>query len=430
MSQRLRFALSGVSDLTTLAANIGSMAILALSGAALNLLVGRFYGFEGLGIFSLALTFFLILGQVTAGGFAFATLYHFSQTGAANPEARAYLIAMSLPACLVGMVLAILLWHTGPMIGYAFGSDALGQALPAVGIAVLLFGLNKIWASALNGMQHLKTYSIFQGMRMPLMLMMFLLLVARNTDITQIGWVFAYTESLLFIGFVATLLAFTKRGSIAPKTILLFIRTDSARGWRGAFIGILADANTKIDLLVLSLISTDAAVGIYALGGLFADGVRMVLAAVQNITNPRMSQLIVAGDRVGYDELWHNLAWVGRLGAALIVLLSIAFLLLAVPSIMQVDNFILSTWVFAIVGTSIVVAAPAVILNQTFTQAGKPEMQTAYFVAIAGANLCLNFILVPAFGPLGAAAATAVAEAVQLWLLLRWLPKLFDQIHT
>ncbi len=424
--RRLLSALEGVSDPAALAANIGSMTCLALAGAVLNLLVGRIFGFEGLGVFSQALLFFLLLGQLTAGGFAFAALYHFSQNGPDDPDARAYLVAMSLPTCAMGASVAIVLWYSGSAIGSVFGSVAVGKTLPAVGLGVLLFGLNKIWASALNGMQLLKTYAVFQGLRMPLMLLVFLWLVAQGGGITSIGWVFAVSEALLGIGLVAALLANTRRGAIRPRTVLLLIGTEGVRGWRGALIGILADANTKIDLVVLSLLSNDLAVGIYALGGLFADGLRMALAAIQNVINPRVSQVVMSGDWVGYEDLWNNLARLGRIGAATIAILGVGFMLVAVADIMNADQIDVSTWVFGIIGASSVMAAPAIILNQTFTQAGRPGLQTQFFAVIAGGNLCLNIVLVPVFGPVGAAVATAVAEVGQLWLLRSWLNRIFD----
>lgn len=420
---KLRAALSGISDPATLLANFGSVTALALAGVVLNLAVGRIYGFEGLGVFSQALIFFLILGQVAAGGFAFAALHHFSVHGARAVQARAYLLAVSAPVALLGTVIALGLWQGAGLIGDLLGSAPLAACLPAVGLAVFLFALNKIGINALNGMSHLKTYALLQGLRMPLMLGAFVILASSGGTNADFGWIFVLSEAVIFCLLIGFLLRYTSGEPLRIARIIALMRETSGRGWRGALIGLLADVNSKVDVLVLGLLLPDKVVGIYALGAMFADGLRMVLAAIQSIVNPRIATYIEAGDKAAFDALWRNLARIVRPLAAGITLCAVLFMIYLVPSILGADDIETSTLVFVIIALASTLVAPAVILNQAFTQGNAPGLQTKFLAVLAGLNLGLNLALIPFFGPVGAAVATAIAEVMQLVLLLRWLPR-------
>lgn len=423
--QRIEQALGEVGELGAFVANLSSMATLAVAGAVLNLVVGHYYGFEGLGAFSQALLFFLVLGQVSAGGFAFAALYRLSLRDTAPSQVRGYFVAMCLPVALIGGLQAWLMWHGGAWVGALLGSEALAEILPAVGLGAWLFGLNKVGASALNGLSHLKTYALVQGLRMPLMLLALLWLVWRDAALTAMGWLFVASEALIALSFALGLPRLLPPGPVSLAQIWRILSVDGARCWRGSLIGLASDLNTKVDLLVLSLLASDTVVGIYALGGMFADGLRMVHAAVQNLVNPRVAGLITSGQRAAFDALFHDLTRLGPALSALVLAGGALVMVTVAPAVFGAEDTETSLWVFLVVGASLLLASPAIILNNCFTQNGQPGLQTAYFAVVAAINLVLNLLLIPPYGPLGAAIATAVAELAQLFLLRRWVAGLY-----
>jgi len=54
--------------------NFVSVVILGISGFALNIIIGRYYGPEAFGIFSLVLAVYYIFSQLAVGGFVFSSL--------------------------------------------------------------------------------------------------------------------------------------------------------------------------------------------------------------------------------------------------------------------------------------------------------------------------------------------------------------------
>lgn len=422
---RLNAAISAISDPITVFANLASVAVMALAGVVLNLGIGRVYGFDGLGVFSLALIFFLIFGQIAAGGFAFGALYHFSRHGADVAQPRAYLLAVFLPVAGVGAVIACGLYFAADIIGGVLDSAALAGCLPAVGLAIFLFGLNKIGINALNGMSHLKTYALLQGLRMPLMLAAFVTLTFNGASSAAFGWIFVTSETIILFLLMGFIWRYTPPEPLNLHHIAAHLRASGSRGWRGALIGILADVNSKTDILVLGLLLPDKIVGIYALGAMFSDGLRMVLAAIQSVVNPSIATYIAQNDRKAFDALWRNVARTSRPLALLITVFATLFLIYLAPGILGAEDVTTSTTVFIVIALASVLAAPAIVLNQSFTQGGNPERQTIFLATLAAINLILNLILIPIFGPVGAAIATGIAEAMQLLILIRWLPKIF-----
>ena len=410
----------GLFDGGAVIANIGSVGVIGIAGFALNLCMARFYGLEGLGVFSQALAIFLILGQACAGGFAFSTLHHFSNVGPQSPDARFYILGATLPVGLVGGMIAFFLWLFADTIGWVLGSETVAAILPLVGIATLLFGLNKVGGMALNGMGHLKAFALTQAIRLPLMLTALFLLVWEDAPLQSIGWIFVTSELILLAIIIGFLAGWTPSTSLSFEKIIAVVQRESHRGWRGFMIGLLADVNTRVDILVLSVFLSDRLVGIYAFGALMAEGIRMLPTALQNVINPRLPSLIAGKSREGLADLYRRLARYGRPVLLLAATFGIVFILLIAPGLMNIDDNRQSALVFAVIALGIVAAAPAIALDQIFSQAGSPGLQARFFGMLVGANLALNLALVPVLGMVGAAVATAAVEGLR-WRLLNRL---------
>lgn len=406
-----------LSESGAVLANIGSVGVIGIAGFALNLGLARAYGLAGLGVFSQALTLFLILGQACAGGFAFSTLHHFSTVGPASPGARSYLLAMAIPVASFGGIIATVLWLFADVIGSIFGSDSVTAILPSVGVATLLFGLNKVGGMALNGMGHLKAFAFTQALRLPLMLASLIVLVWQGAPLEDIGWIFVASEVILLGMVICLLIGFTPRTPLSFRKIITVVHTESHRGWRGFMIGLLADTNAKLDILVLSVFLSDRLVGIYAFGALFAEGLRMLVAAVQNVINPSLTGIVARRDQRGLDHIRRQLALLGRPALLLAAGLGALFMLMIAPDLMKVDDNRNSTLIFAVIALGTITAAPAIALNQIFSQSGAPLLQTSFYAALAVTNLILNLAMVPWLGMIGAALATAFVEVMQ-WVLL------------
>ena len=400
--------------------------MIGAAGLCLNIGVARVYGLEGLGLFSLALAMFLILGQLSAGGFAFSALYHFSRDGADHPDRRSYLLAMATPVFMTGAAMAFILWLTADFASSIFRNDGIALILPFVGLAALFFGLNKVFFMALNGMGRLKAFALLQGLRMPLMLLALVLLAWSGEPVTSLGWVFIASEAFLLVLAISMFVAFTGASRFDLRRAFSIFQKEGRRGWRGFLIGLLADVNTRVDILVLSVFLSDRLVGIYAFGALMAEGVKMLPAAVQNVINPRLALLVAAKDQSGLSDLYRSLARYGRQAVLALTGIGIIFILVIAPDLMNVSDNRQSALVFTLIALGMVAAAPALALDLILSQAGAPGLQARFFGLLVGANFALNLVLVPVLGLVGAALATAAVEGLRWGLLNHTLGRHFD----
>lgn len=407
----------GLTVDAALITNLASVGSIGVAGILLNIGVARIYGLDGLGVFSLALTIFLILGQLAAGGFAFSTLYHFSTQGPDHPDRRAYLLAMATPVFATGALGALGLWLAADLAAMIFRNERIALILPLVGLATLFFGLNKVVFMALNGMGHLKAFALLQGARLPLMLFALIGLVSTGQPVTALGWLFVASEVTLFLLASAVFILVTAGSRFDLQTALSIFRGEGAQGWRGFLIGLLADVNTRVDILVLSVFLTDRLVGVYAFGALLVDGLRMVPAAVQNVINPRLALLIAGRDQEGLIDLYRRLARYGRPVVFLLAAACLMFILEVAPGLMNVADNRQSALVFTAIALGLVAASPAIALDLTFSQAGAPGLQTRFFGLLVSTNLALNIMLVPWLGLIGAALATAFVDVLRWGLL-------------
>ena len=198
------------------------------------------------------------------------------------------------------------------------------------------------------------------------------------------------------------------------------------RRWLGSalpftFMAGLGVINAQTDIVMLGLMKTSHDVGIYRVAVAGAGLIPLVLMAVNNAIGPTLSRLHSQGDRTRLARVARLAAYAGLLGG------------LAVLALFAVWGHDLIRLVY---GTVYLVAwAPLMILavGQT-TNAGMGPVglvlnmtgyeKDAFFgLAVAAVvNITLNAALIPFWGTLGAATATAIATMV--WnVLMAWRVK-------
>ncbi|HET6519070.1 MAG TPA: lipopolysaccharide biosynthesis protein [Geminicoccaceae bacterium] len=182
-------------------------------------------------------------------------------------------------------------------------------------------------------------------------------------------------------------------------------------GWSRVAAGLLLIAGMnlalrRVDILLVGALLGTTEAGAYAVAVYAADLAALPLLAVNAIFAPTIAALYGAGER---ERLRHLVTATARWGAA-------AALAIAAPL------FVLAPWLLALFGHEFVAAADAlrivlagnlaralagsVVLLMTLT--GHERQAAAVFAAAVAASLALNAVLIPAFGLVGAASATAL----------------------
>ncbi|MCC7483953.1 MAG: oligosaccharide flippase family protein [Burkholderiales bacterium] len=391
-------------DLSWTAAAFG---VMGACGLALNFGIGRFYGAETLGAFSQVFALYLVLSQFAILGVWLSALKHVSEL-AADRAARSAALAAALRLALVLATAA-----TGcAALGLGAVGTLTGSAAVETGWAALLpgfwaYSVNKVWMAALNGMRDMRAFALAQMARNVLMLAFLAAAAGMALDGDYLPLVLGLPELILF----PVLALYCRRyfDAVPPAAWRAWIGVHFSFGLRGFLAGALAELNTRVDIMVLGVYSSDARVGLYAMAAMIAEGLAQLATVLRDNLNPLIAQAAARGDRAGLAALARR----GVRGFYLFMVPLLAAAALAYPWLTALatggDAFAGSWVAFCVLAAGLALGAGYLPLNMLLVQAGLPGRGTLYRAAVLATTLALNIALVPAFDILGAAAAMGLS---------------------
>ena len=412
-----------VNALATLASNLRGI---------FTILVARLLGGPALGTFSLAWAVTDLLSKIGTCGFDLTAVAHVAKHEAhGNPGSGRRIMQLTLTIALLlsaGIALAgaAVIWIAGPAIGL--------DAAHARATAVLLFALPGIAlyrvSTALSRGKGVMKHDVFsrgitESLGTPLALIVVVLLGWR-----ELAAELAVVAGTLTSGLVAFFLArrlFVDRGSPSADPAASSLVRSSAPV---ALYSLINIAIMQLDLIVLGLFVGRArgvtleTIGIYAAGVQIAGGLRKISQVFTPIFTAAVAGELAQGNLRAAESTYGYLA---RWMLALLLPL-IAVLVLAGDAVLSIFGAPFSegaTWlsVLAVVcalNAFVSLAEPILMIHRP----GANLVNSA--VALAGAVAAL-VLLIPAYGPLGAAVAMLVPysllgglRAIQVSHMLAW----------
>jgi len=405
--------------------NVGSLAVLGVSGIVINCVIMVFAGIEALGIFNQVFAFFIVASQFAVGGLQTSALKHCSyvQDDPAECEKIAS-SAMMLTAALSGVV-CLVLFYASPFAGRVLQSPQVALGIRFAVPGLFLFALNKVMLMVLNGMRNMRAFAVFQALR-------YIFIMLGATGILILGYPGSHlalsltiAETALFAGLFAyiNIKLFVFKFSLAKDMRDWFARHISF-GTRGFMSGALVELNTRVDVLMLGIFMSDAFVGIYSFASTFAEGFAMLNSVLRQNTDPVIGKYFASGAKEKIQQtskrirkLFFPLMFVG--GGILVAMF---------PMIIKLFSSDPDMWmgwgVFAILVSGTVIASGYRPFMGIILLGGRPGTYTLLLGASVLGNVALNVLLIPLLGIYGAATATAaiyVVEAIAVVILSRRL---------
>jgi len=378
-----------------------------------------------MGIYHLALTFALIASVVGRLGMD-ATLLKFGAThhsqGQWSQLAGLHRMGMgvaSLGCCIVA---------TGSFLAadwvatHIYGDAAIADPLRLMSVALLPFSLLNLYGELLKAGQHQALSSLIQGAALPLVnLGLLALFASRMTGPTAACGL--YLASCVLVCIAAH--ALWRRGVPRAKSEPEPAQTIRLRELLGTAMPMYASALADVvmtfaDVLILGIFATSAEVGIYTAAARTALLTRFVLLATSAVAAPRFAALHAAHDSAGVARLAVRSTILSTLSTLPLLLIYVAF----------------PERVLAVFGPQFVVGAPVLLVltlgqfvnaatgpvGYLLNMSGLHRIQGHIGVAGAVITVGLCFALIPLWGPIGAAAANAIATATcNLWQV--WVAK-------
>jgi O-antigen/teichoic acid export membrane protein len=403
---------------TALYWNFGSLAVLGVSGIALNVLIGALYDEAALGIFNQALAAYVFFSQAAVGGLDRSVLKEVAAAAHDRARVAASVAAGLLPAVWLSASATLVFWFARESLGAWLESPGTAEGIAWATPGLFFFALNKVLLATVNGLSRMRAFAVYQALRFVLILAAlggFALLDTARVHAAHLAGVFSFAEAGLFL--------------VLALEVWLQVRGPLERDWKGRIwphlhfglrsvgSGVLLELNARVDVLMIGWFMSDRDVGVYTFAAMICEGVYQLLVVLQNLYNPVLAREIAARR---LDELHATIqrgkrrTYLGMLAAAALALLLYP---LALALLTDKPGFAESVVPFRWLMLGIVLCAGYIPFAQTLLMAGFPGTHTLYMVLTVLFNVVGNSILIPHIGLAGAAISTSISMFLGVFVL-------------
>ena len=390
------------------------------AGYVFAYLITTNYGAETFGVFELSLTVLTIatvVGSLGLDGALVRFIPEFIEKKAPGHLRKVYGYALSL-AMPFSMVLAALLYVFSDDLALKFGNEMLGDPFRVTAFLVPFstwFGIN---SEAFRGMRRMIEYSVLQrGTVILLAIASFFCFKYFAIELAD------NVVPLIAFGIGLVLLALIS-GIVTPKRLSQTVSLTSRDKFIKpleikpllvvAFPMLMSTSMFMImnwtDTIMIGYYRDESQVGVYRLAFKVANLITFTQFAISSIAAPMFSSFFAKNDMEGMKKITRNIGYMN-----LAISTPIFILMLIFPS------FVLDFFgeEFSAGVAPLIVLAIGQIINAIcgpvmyiLTMTGKEKKARNIIIVASVINLGLNFYLIPIYGLMGAAYATAISTIV------------------
>ena len=391
----------------------------AAAGFVANVLIARALGAAGAGTYFLAITCVTAFAVVGRSGTDVAALRAISghlrrgwNCGADAVESWAW-GRLFRWALLAWATLAAFAWFLAPSV---FGEPDLGLPLLVASSAVVPIGVLSLLAEVLKARGRVTWGMAVQSLLVPLGMvagMALLLLWSGGGDpALAAGAYLVTTSSTAIVGWMLLRRTRTALASAPNETLSAAALTD-LRSSSTAFM-VIAMQNLVVsltDTVMLGILADATAVGLYGVALRVTSLGNLVLAAINGVVGPRFAGLAATGD---HDALKRLARTATRAMAGSSLVMFAALITFREPILMLFGpEFVAAQGAFVVLSLGQLVVLGTGPVAYLLMMSGHRRFHRNGLTLAALANVVLNVVLIPPFGILGAAIATAASLGVK-----------------
>lgn len=381
--------------------NYISVAILAVCGFLMNILIVFFYDENILGVFNQSYAWYVIFSQLASLGVHSAVLKYTSEY--ANGDYRKCLSS----ALLAGVGLAVIFTALAELVLYkvSFLADA-KICLCYCLLGIPLFVGNKIILGYLNGLSRLRAYAFFQSMRYILLVLIIFTLGMINAPGNYLGVVFLFEELILFISMII------KYGREMEGPSWHLLKEQILFGIKVLPSNLTAEITPKADIVCLSIMGVNnGMIGIYSLVCSFSEGYYNLYLVLRRKVDPIIAMKFSEERTINISNIS------GKIKNYVIYLLPVCGLIIV--AIYYVFFALIGKTIYLNAYAELIILYLSIMMNgygiafsNMLAQIGFPEKESMINIITLAFNVCLNVIMIKYWGIMGAAVATALSYFV------------------
>jgi len=373
-------------------------------GIGTSVILARFLGPEGKGLYSLAVLLPTLIVTFMSLGIGPATVYHVARKDFSPRVAFGNNLLFALVIGAVGVIAGVVLT--------VFFAD---KVFPGIPQNYLLFTLCLIPLKLLNafflyvhqGQQQFESHSLL----VVLPSLFYLVFVVIGLILLRRGVfaaIIAVVASYLIVDLVHLRLVRGIPGGMCFTPDCAYIKAVLKYGWKAYLLTVVTFLNYRLDMLLVNGYLGAAAVGFYSVGVGLVEKLWLVPSALSMALFPRLS---AERDEERGRELASFLArstlWLTGIAASVLVLLCQPIIVL-----LYSEAYVPAVQAAQILLVGIVALAGARPLINYLAGRGRPMLNTYAGIVALVMNLGLNIGLIPKLGITGAAWASTVSYTV------------------
>lgn len=384
----------------------------AVAGLGYSILLARLLGADGAGLYYLAFTVISIATVIGRLGLD-NTLLRFTSIHAASKQWETVKAVGSLGlrlAAAASLVVTALIILLAPLIStQVFREVELTKPLIFMALSIVPLALLNLNAEILKGLKHVREAMIIQGVSLPFLAALFLIVFAEPFGLS--GAVIGYTVATVIVC-TASFIVVTKKTPNSHQAGTTIERRELlATSWPLLVVAVMNLVIGLTDTIMLGIFMDSEAVGIYGVALRATRLSSLVLIAVNSVVASEFSALWDAKKQADLSRL-ARFTTLGMTGISLLIF--IVFLMFP-QFIMGVFGPDFSegsrTLIILAIGQLITLGTGPVAILLMMT--GHEKFHRNTVLGSAMINIILNGILIPLYGIEGAAIATAISLTVK-----------------
>ncbi|MCG8606222.1 oligosaccharide flippase family protein, partial [bacterium] len=292
--------------------NVASFGVMGIAGVLLNIMIAKFYGASVLGVFNQVYAIFILLSQLAVGGIHLSVLKAVSQF-AGNSDVNTIVSGAIFLTAVTSTMIAGISWFLAGPFGTLLDSENVRIGVLCITPGLVFFSLNKVYLGFHNACRRMKCYAVLNATRFLLPFLFIILLIGFSVNGKIVTIIFSLSEVTLFLILAVYSTKYLKLAF--SREVLEWMRKHFNFGMKALIGNILADLNTRIDVIMLGVFASDRVVGIYSFAAMLADGFNQLPIVFRTNVNPlltkaryakgtkKLAEVVSKGKRLSYKFL-------------------------------------------------------------------------------------------------------------------------------
>lgn len=383
-----------------------SQIITLITSIIFYVILGKFLGPGPLGLYTLTLTIYNIIGIVAGVGIPEAIVKFVAEIKEDRRDLDSYVYSSLITTAIFGIILGILLFIFSGLIADIFKMSGLKELLQIIAISLPFLVVNNTLLGILSGLRKMKSFTLRSVFRSVLFISFTILFLIGGLWITGVVLALLIAEIGTFIFLlIVSLHYFTFSLNMFTQNSKTLIKFGSY-----VLIGtVLWTLITNLDKLLVGFFLNDAAVGIYGIAFVAANLLLMIPMSISTVTYPMISSY----NRTNQHLIIQNLIQTSmRYCIVILSLLGLLIVFLSKPLILLLlkPDFLPAITPLAVLIIGNIFSGASSSVGSSWTAMGRPDLIYKVDIIILIVDLALYVWLIPILGVTGAAICTTSSQ--------------------